>query len=152
MKILVFSDSHGRVSGMLDAVEREKPDAIFHLGDLADDGEQVRFAYPNIPFYAVEGNCDRFSRGDFEGVARLAGKTIFYLHGHTKGVKVNTDRAVLTAFDLGADILLYGHTHRPDVQRVDTLLVVNPGAAMNGRAAALEWRDGGEITVTPVEA
>lgn len=151
MKILVFSDSHGRVGGMLDAVEREKPDAIFHLGDLADDGEQVRFAYPDIPFYAVEGNCDRFSRGDFEGVARLEGKTIFYLHGHTQGVKTNTDRAVLKAFDLGADLLLYGHTHRAEVTRVGQLLVVNPGAVMSGRGAVLEWKKDGEITARGVE-
>lgn len=151
MKILVFSDSHGRVGAMLDAVEAERPDAIFHLGDLADDGQQVHFAYPDIPFYAVEGNCDRFSRGDFEGVARLNGKTIFYLHGHTQGVKTNTDRAVLKAFDLGADVLLYGHTHRFDVQRVDTLLVVNPGAVMNGRAATLEWQRDGEIAVRALE-
>ena len=41
MKILVFSDSHRSVGGMIDAVEREKPQQIIHLGDIMDDAEDV---------------------------------------------------------------------------------------------------------------
>lgn len=33
MNILVLSDSHGNISNMEEAVEREKPDMILHLGD-----------------------------------------------------------------------------------------------------------------------
>ena len=32
MNILVLSDSHGNISNMEEAVEREKPDMILHLG------------------------------------------------------------------------------------------------------------------------
>lgn len=34
MNILVLSDSHGNISNMEEAVEREKPDMILHLGGL----------------------------------------------------------------------------------------------------------------------
>ena len=34
MKLLVFSDSHGNVANMEDAVRREEPDQVLHLGDV----------------------------------------------------------------------------------------------------------------------
>jgi len=37
MNILVLSDSHGNISNMEEAVEREKPDMILHLGDCWRD-------------------------------------------------------------------------------------------------------------------
>ena len=58
MKILVLSDSHGNVSNMLQAVERESPRMILHLGDCWRDGERLRDACPEIEFYQVPGNCD----------------------------------------------------------------------------------------------
>ena len=35
MKAVVFSDSHGDTAAMREALEREAPDQILHLGDLA---------------------------------------------------------------------------------------------------------------------
>jgi hypothetical protein len=40
-----------------------------------------------------------------------------------------------------ADIMLYGHTHRQVVRRVDQVLVVNPGSAGEGR----DPRNGGQL-------
>ena len=37
MRILVLSDSHGRVGPMEEAVEAVRPQQIFHLGDGWDD-------------------------------------------------------------------------------------------------------------------
>ena len=39
MKILVFSDSHGRLGLMLDAIEKERPQRVFFLGDNYRDGQ-----------------------------------------------------------------------------------------------------------------
>ena len=41
MNILVLSDSHGNISNMEEAVEREKPDMILHLGDCWRDAERL---------------------------------------------------------------------------------------------------------------
>ena len=43
---------------MIDAVEREKPDRIFFLGDHYRDGEALADLYPQIPMTAVRSNCD----------------------------------------------------------------------------------------------
>ena len=146
MRILVFSDSHGRVQPMLDAVEIYRPDAVFHLGDVVQDGEKVSLAFPKVPFYRVRGNCDE-DRPDCaeENVIRLDGKTIFCLHGHTRYVQSTLTYAVAEARAEGADLLLYGHTHRPLEDDYDGLSVINPGAVKDGSCALLTWEGTGKI-------
>lgn len=152
MRVLVFSDSHGRTRPMLDAVELYRPEAVFHLGDVVRDTKELREAFPQLPFYQVQGNCD-LGRADCEteGVARLAGKTVFYLHGHTRHVKLGMGPAVVAAQAVGADLLLFGHTHVPMEARYERLLAVNPGAIQDGCCALLTWEPGGEIQVVPLE-
>ncbi len=144
MRVLVFSDSHGRV-------ERYRPDAAFHLGDRVRDGEALRLACPTLTLYQVPGNCDWDSAAQAEGLVRLAGRTVFYLHGHTRGVKSGVAAAVAAAQAAGADLLLFGHTHRPLLTRAGGLVAVNPGAALDGRFALVTWEPGGPIQVTHLD-
>ena len=58
MRILVLSDSHGRVGPMEEAVEAVRPQQIFHLGDGWDDARELHRHYPDIPLHQVRGNCD----------------------------------------------------------------------------------------------
>ena len=58
MKVLVFSDSHGYNMSMAYAIEREKPDAVLHLGDHTDDADDIRRAFPALTIYHVRGNND----------------------------------------------------------------------------------------------
>ena len=46
MRILVLSDSHGRVGPMEEAVEAVRPQRIFHLGDGWEDARELRRRYP----------------------------------------------------------------------------------------------------------
>lgn len=152
VRVLVFSDSHGRVQPMLDAVERYRPDMAFHLGDMVRDGEELRRAYPRLTLYQVRGNCDYGETGcQTEGMAQLEGKSVFYLHGHTRQVKSGSGPAVAAARAAGADILLFGHTHRTLCQRYGEVLAVNPGAVLDGRCALLTWNGAGEVVCIPIE-
>ena len=58
LKILVFTDSHGYNMGMAYAVDREKPDAVLHLGDHADDAQDLGRAFPGLVIISVRGNND----------------------------------------------------------------------------------------------
>ena len=51
------------------------------------------------------------------------------LHGHTRNVKSSPIAAMYAAKECGAQVLLFGHTHRPLVDNDGTLLTLNPGAA-----------------------
>lgn len=116
MNILVFSDSHGRGSNMLEALSRQikRPDAIVFLGDGLRDVSYCEFG--DIPLLAVCGNCDTFTffgRGNAEDeiVMTLGGKRIMMTHGDRYAVKLGMARLVRAASEKDVDIVLFGHTH-----------------------------------------
>ena len=87
MNILVLSDSHGNLSNMEEAVERERPQLILHLGDCWRDAERLAERYPNIPMEHVPGNCDCRPEEPAERLLFLEDKRVLICHGHTYGVK-----------------------------------------------------------------
>ena len=134
MRIIVFSDSNGETAGLLTAVEEERPDAIFFLGDGARDAEDLHYAFPDIPMYQVPGNCDWMLHDlPHRRLVPLDGVRFFLCHGHTYGVKSGLSTAVSRARSEGADVLLYGHTHVPDFQLFGELQVFNPGSVRDTR-------------------
>lgn len=117
MKILVLSDSHGAVSPMEQAVEQTSPDLILHLGDCWRDGERLHDRFPSIPLEQVPGNCDFRPTEPAERLLELRGKRILLCHGHTYGVKQSLVTAGFAAEEQQLDLFLFGHTHRPLVDR-----------------------------------
>ena len=131
MKILVFSDSHRSLSGMYAAIDLHKPQQVIHLGDMMDDAEQVAEHYPTLPFCLVPGNCDGWGTAvPVKKEIKLGGKSVLLSHGHRWGVKSGYDTAIADARAVGADILLFGHTHIPLCRQLeDGLWMMNPGAS-----------------------
>lgn len=128
MKILVLSDSHGNFGNMVLAAEQTLPDMIFHLGDFWRDGEALHDTFPALPFYQVPGNCDFRSAESPELLLTVLGKRILLCHGHTFGVKQSLLRTGYAAEEQQADLFLFGHTHRPLVDRRGSTLFLNPGS------------------------
>lgn len=130
LKILVFSDSHRSRSGMLDAIDAHNPDQVIHLGDLQEDAEELTYVYPRLPICMVPGNCDGWTMEPMKKQITLAGKKILLSHGHLWGVKKGYEAAVADARAVGADILLFGHTHKALCHQLeDGLWMLNPGAS-----------------------
>lgn len=121
----LISDTHGQLRA---DVHRALAGVSFilHAGDVC--GDDILMELDLIaPTVAVYGNCDpidapRLVR-QVERVER--GLRIHVSHGHELG-SPTVDR-LLAAYD--ADVIVYGHTHRPLIARADDRLVVNPGAA-----------------------
>ena len=128
MDILVLSDSHGATAPMARAVELTRPDLILHLGDCWRDGEQLRARFPDIPLEQVPGNCDLRPGEPAERLLVLEGKRILLCHGHTYGVKTSLLAAGFAAEEQQLDLFLFGHTHRPLVDRRGRTLFLNPGS------------------------
>ena len=129
MKVLVLSDSHGNIFNMIQAVEREAPRMVFHLGDCWRDGERLHDRFPELPFEQVYGNCDYF-RGSWEAekLLCLGDKRVLLCHGHTYGVKQSLLAAGLAAEERDLDLFLFGHTHKPLVDMRGKTLFLNPGS------------------------
>lgn len=128
MKILVLSDSHGRLDRMLDAVEREQPQRIFFLGDHYQDGMALSDAYPDIPVDAVRGNCDWCAAPD-ELIVDLEGVRFLLTHGHHYYAKSGMDWMVDAAKQKGASMVCYGHTHEALYMPQNGVWLFNPGTA-----------------------
>ena len=62
-----------------------------------------------------------------ERLTELGGVRILMMHGHTRHVKSGPMAAMYAARECGADILLFGHTHQPMVDRSGDFWVMNPG-------------------------
>jgi hypothetical protein len=126
VRIGLISDTHGRLRNQVFDVF-EGVDRILHAGDIGPFDLLVELEAV-APVTAVYGNTDHFEmRERVEEVATLAaeGHTIAVIHGHQLGSpKPDGLRAALP----DAEIIVYGHTHRPLVDR-DGALVINPGSA-----------------------
>ncbi len=148
MKLLVFSDSHSGLRFMRLAVKQLCPDGIVHLGDYFDDGAVIKEENQMLSFYQVPGNCDRYRcPPDTPQMLciSLAGVPVFMTHGHKYHVKMGTGALLAEARRMGAQVVLYGHTHQPDCrQEPDGLWVLNPGScgSMGGGVGLITIENG----------
>jgi len=121
----LISDTHGLIRpGVHDALEGVE--LILHAGDVG--GPEILDEMRLIaPIKAVFGNTD--PAGDPTLADRidlqLGGVRIHVSHGHEVGSP--TPAKLAARYD--ADIVVYGHTHRQLVTKLDRQLFVNPGAA-----------------------
>jgi uncharacterized protein len=127
VRIGVISDTHGKLRSEVfkhfDGVEH-----ILHAGDIGH-WELIVELEAIAPVTAVYGNTDDMSvRARVPDIARveLAGRRITVLHGNQVG---SPTPALLREFDPDADIIVYGHTHKPLIDREGNSLVLNPGGA-----------------------
>lgn len=128
MKILLFSDSHGDPHEMSSAVQRERPDEVFYLGDGIGDLDLLRVENPDLPITEVAGNCDELGAGPWERVIQRQGRTFFLTHGHMYSVKSGVGGLLSEASRQGVDAVLFGHTHQPLCEKINGMWLVNPGS------------------------
>lgn len=139
MKILVLSDSHSSLRHMRLCIHALEPDAVIHLGDYYDDGAAMAEEFPQIRFWQVPGNCDRYRAPVWAPetlVERVCGVKLFMTHGHIHRVKSGLGALIRDARSTGAQAVLFGHTHESWCQLEDGLWVVNPGSCGYGGGTA----------------
>ncbi|WP_321492297.1 YfcE family phosphodiesterase [uncultured Desulfobacter sp.] len=133
-RLLVFSDLHGSLSAWLAVQALTCPgDAVAIAGDLFDTrfgnyGEpdfapdQIRSSMGNLDFkfFYIYGNCD--VEGFYKGFShelqfKAFNKTIFMHHGHKSN-----------PIPQGTDIIIQGHTHLPQLEKIQNCIHLNPGS------------------------
>jgi putative phosphoesterase len=99
---------------------------ILHAGDVGGTAilDELRLI---APVRAVFGNTDPPDHPELstELSVQVNGLRVHVSHGNEVGSP--TPEKLAERYD--ADVVVYGHTHRPLVTRVDGMLFVNPGAA-----------------------
>ena len=128
MKILAVSDTHGRDEKLEQVVEREKPfDYLIHCGDV-EGREFFIEALADCPCTIVAGNNDFFSDLPREDEIVLEGHKIMVTHGHNYGVSMDLYGISEEAAARECEIVLFGHTHKPVIEKKNGVLVINPGS------------------------
>ncbi|EJW91473.1 protein belonging to Uncharacterized protein family UPF0025, partial [gut metagenome] len=92
------------------------------------DAEALHCRLPDLPMVHVPGNCDYRPQEPEEVVLDLEGKRMLLCHGHTYGVKSSLLTAGFAAEEKDLDLFLFGHTHRPLVDKRGKVLFLNPGS------------------------
>lgn len=148
MRLVVFSDTHGRTQLLEGVVRRTQPDILVHLGDHIRDSRVLSETFPDIPLFAVPGNCD-FAAREPDTLEFYAGPVkVFATHGHRYYVKSTMDSLLNAAHFAGAQLVLYGHTHMARIDYPAGMTVVNPGSSGLGTEptfAQIDISDSGAI-------
>lgn len=126
MKILAVSDNHGdrQILQTIFEAYGDKVDAIFHCGDSEMEKDDPLFKGVQV----VKGNNDFGPDFPNELQRVVAGTKIFMTHGHLYGVNMSLTRLDLKAREIGASVVLYGHTHQLAAEMAQGRLYVNPGS------------------------
>lgn len=133
MKVIIFSDSHGNFNPMMKAVEKEEPvDMIIHAGDILADAEDLQAVYAKKNVVYVKGNNDIWDRTAPEDrFFEFGGVKIFLTHGHNYGVKYTSAKVMKKGVELGADVCIFGHTHKSCNEKIGNITIFNPGSAVS---------------------
>ena len=127
MQIGLISDTHGKLRPEVFDIFRGV-ELILHAGDIGSL-DIITELEAIAPVHAVHGNTDDFDvRAKYgESVALdLLGLRVAMTHGHLLG---SPTPALLRNEFPQTDIVVYGHTHIPKVDRNIAPILVNPGAA-----------------------
>lgn len=128
MKILVISDTHRKNENLFRVLEKTgTPDLLIHCGDV-EGSEYTISQAAGCPVEMVAGNNDFFSTLPREREFTLAGHQILLTHGHSYYVSMGNEMIKQEAAARGADIVIYGHTHRPVIDISEEITALNPGS------------------------
>ena len=129
MKVLLISDTHRYLKNLAKALDRVGPvDRILHMGDVEGEEEVIRSLAGDVPVEFVAGNNDFFSHESREKELVLGSYRVLMTHGHQYGVSMGLGRLAAEGKARGAQVVLYGHTHRPSVDYRNDVALVNPGS------------------------
>ena len=115
----LISDTHGLLRP--EAVKALRNcRAILHAGDICDPVIIEKLG-EIAPVYFVAGNMDRNPAWPRDETFELEGRTFHMLH--------DLNRLDLDPRAAGIEVVVFGHTHRPEAFYRDTVLYINPGSA-----------------------
>ena len=127
-KVLIISDTHAHNIRIMELMEKiNKPDLLIHCGDVESDPKRIE-QIAGCPGVIVAGNCDY--RPDLKNDEIITiGKNKFWVtHGHRYAVALTYETIVQQAERRGVDVVCYGHTHIPEIKRINNITLINPGS------------------------
>lgn len=128
--LVVLGDTHRADGHGLDGRTREavrSADVVAHTGDFTTPEVHQAFGTVSERFHAVAGNNDTMTLAN-----RLPDRTVFSEEGLTVALVHGHDHSAQGLSLLGreaeADLVAFGHSHRPSVESTGAVTLLNPGS------------------------
>ena len=135
MKIGIMSDSHDHLDNIKKAVQifnMENVDIVVHCGDFVAPFAIKPLRDLTMKVFACYGNND----GEKVMLQKIFQEFGIEIHQRNQAVKYNGKNILLMHEpdfpDIYAesgefDLICYGHTHHPDIHKLNDIYIVNPG-------------------------
>ncbi len=147
MRFVAFSDTHdnvGAIRDLLDEIRKEKADFYIHAGDVISPFALREFAGIER-LYIAFGNND----GDRQKLLEIA-LSNSWIAGEVvavEGIAVyhGTSPEILEILVKEHDVVVTGHTHRAEVRKENSSLLINPGESsgyLTGKRTFAIFEDG----------
>ena len=128
MRILIVSDTHRQNGNLCKVLAKVgHVDKMIHLGDAEGSESYIR-EIAGCPVEIIAGNNDFFSKLPKEKEIRIGDYRVLLTHGHYYNVSFTLERLRMEAQERGMQIAMFGHTHRPVVDRSGPVTLINPGS------------------------
>ncbi|NPA76659.1 MAG: metallophosphoesterase [Candidatus Diapherotrites archaeon] len=133
MRFIILGDTHipDRTERLPEWVEKvvegKKYDEILFTGD-ATEYSILHYLERYAKTYAVRGNMDFLDLPRFQ-IIDVLGHRIFLFHSTEVRPRGDPDQLWEYGKTAGADIVVFGHTHKREVYAYKGLLFINPGTA-----------------------
>lgn len=133
--LAIISDTHGTTDHRLDGRTLEavhEAELVIHAGDFTTTAVYDAIEREATDLVAVQGNNDDAelrSRLPNERTVEWEGISFLVVHGHE-----HTETALsMLARQEDADVVVVGHSHRPELSELSGRLLVNPGSYADPR-------------------
>lgn len=125
MRVMILSDSHIiSKDNLLALLKHNQVDYYIHCGDIYMSYEKINLNN----FYLAKGNND-FNKNIHEDLFITIDNLKFFItHGHHYNVDSNLNYLYKTGKNKNADIICFGHTHRPYYKINNKITMINPGS------------------------
>jgi putative phosphoesterase len=130
----VMSDSHDNITLIQKAVvlfRKAKCELVLHAGDMIAPFAARELEALGCPVKAVFGNCDGEKQGlemALEKFGTIQDAPLLLSQSGCRILLVHYHFSVATYASSGKyDIIIYGHTHKPDIRREGKTFILNPG-------------------------
>ncbi len=140
----IMSDSHdnrGNIKAAVHLFNELECRLVIHAGDFVAPFAAGELQLLSCPVKAVFGNCD----GEINGLektvnsfGKIQSAPFSFRYAEREFLLIHTHFSLDTYSRSGKyDVIVYGHTHRPDIRRQGKTLLINPGETggwVTGRA------------------
>ncbi|AIO19343.1 hypothetical protein KQ51_01467 [Candidatus Izimaplasma bacterium HR1] len=132
MKVVVFSDAHGDKLAVDRIIDwNSDTDYFLSMGDT-----ELPLDYlVSHDVVMIKGNSRHDAGFMNERMLEIDGVKLFMTHGHKYNVHRSLDKLAKLAYEKNYDVVLFGHTHILEIEKVGKVQFLNPGSCAKPRNA-----------------